>query len=673
MNKKATLLLFLLSIQGVFAQKAILPDVPNKLEFAGITVNLDADAQKLVQNEVNTLLTPENKYLIDKLERIQLYFPIIESILEKEEVPEDFKYIAVSESSLLPDAISISNAVGFWQMKLASAQEVGLRVDNEIDERKNIFGSTRGAALYLKRNNLIYRNWISSLFSYSLGASGISKIVPSQWTYAKEVDFNAQTDRYLLKTIAHRIAFEFKINRLKDSRFSIVEYKNTKGKTLRDIATMANTDINELKKYNSWLLTDTIPSDKNYSVAILVPTENLEDIQLKLNLKNELASSAANFPILKRLTVVTASEDEPIFYEINGKKGILAKAGDDVASLAKSSKMKISDFLHYNDMTNKEFIEEGKIYYLKKKDLKGPVPNHTVLKVQTMWQISQMYGIRLKNLLHLNRMKTGQTIQKGRVVYLQKKSPKDQPIKLLNNEDSEELEKVPIKEQYDGTEEKALVKDAIQPENTEKIAKPLEKPIIPESLIIEESDKKNNRPSREEDDIIVISDKDDVIPTETKKAPVNPTPPAAVKNTPVNPSPTTVKTAPEKTTATPSPTTVSSSGVHKVDIGQTLYSVARQYNVSVKELAEWNNITTNEHIKVGQTLILKKSNDSPTNTVVEKKSIKPATSTTSHVVKKGETLYSISKSYKVTINQIQEWNNMSDQNAKLGQKLIIKQ
>jgi membrane-bound lytic murein transglycosylase D len=673
MNKKATLLLFLLSIQGVFAQKAILPDVPNKLEFAGITVNLDADAQKLVQNEVNTLLTPENKYLIDKLERIQWYFPIIESILEKEEVPEDFKYIAVSESSLLPDAISTSNAVGFWQMKLAAAQEVGLRVDNEIDERKNIFGSTRGAALYLKRNNLIYRNWISSLFSYSLGASGISKIVPSQWTYAKEVDFNAQTDRYLLKTIAHRIAFEFKINRLKESRFSIVEYKNTKGKTLRDIATMANTDINELKKYNSWLLTDTIPSDKNYSVAILVPTEKLEDIQLKLNLKNELASSAANFPILKRLTVVTASEDEPIFYEINGKKGILAKAGDDVASLAKSSKMKISDFLHYNDMTNKEFIEEGKIYYLKKKDLKGPVPNHTVLKVQTMWQISQMYGIRLKNLLHLNRMKTGQTIQKGRVVYLQKKSPKDQPIKLLNNEDSEELEKVPIKEQYDGTEEKALVKDAIQPENTEKIAKPLEKPIIPESLIIEESDNKNNRPSREEDDIIVISDKNDVIPTETKKAPVNPTPPAAVKNTPVNPTPTTVKTAPEKTTATPSPTTVSSSGVHKVDIGQTLYSVARQYNISVKELAEWNNITTNEHIKVGQTLILKKSNDSPTNTVVEKKSIKPATSTTSHVVKKGETLYSISKSYKVTINQIQEWNNMSDQNAKLGQKLIIKQ
>lgn len=671
MKKNVALLLLLISIQGVFAQQAILPEVPKKLEFAGITVKLDADAQKLVQKEVNSLLTPENKYLIDKLERIQWYFPIIENILEEEEVPEDFKYVAIAESSLLPDAISTSNAVGFWQMKPTTAQEVGLRVDKEIDERKNIYASTRGAALYLKRNNLIYKNWISSLFSYSLGATGISKIVPSQWSYANEVDFDAQTDRYLLKAIAHRIAFEYRINRLKESRFSFVEYKKTKGKTLSDIAAMANADINELKKYNSWLLTSTIPTDKDYSVAILVPAENLEDVQSKLNRQNELATSDAAFPILKRVTVVTASEEEPIFYEINGKKGILAKAGDDVASLAKSGKMKIVDFLRYNDMTDKEMVEEGKIYYLKKKNRKGPVPHHVVLTGQTMWQISQMYGIRMKNLLRLNRMNTVQRIQKGRVVYLQKKRPKDQPIEYLNGKDSEELEKVPIKEQYDGTEEKVLVKDARQPETTEKPAKPTQKPTIPESVIVEESSKKPSRPSREEDDIIVISDRDDVTPSETKKSPVNPTPPASVKNTPVNPTPTTVKTPPVKTT-TPAPT--SSSSTHTVDVGQTLYSVARQYNVSVRDLAEWNNITTSERVKVGQTLVVKQPKGNTPAAVVEPKTApKQSASTTSHIVQTSETLYSISKRYGVTTKQIQDWNGMTDQNVKLGQKLIIKQ
>lgn len=674
MNKNFALLLLLISIQGVFAQQAILPEVPKKLEFAGVTVKLDADAQNLVQKEVNSLLTPENKYLIDKLERIQWYFPIIESILEEEDVPEDFKYVAISESSLLPDAISPSNAVGFWQMKPTTAQEVGLRVDKEIDERKNIYASTKGAALYLKRNNLIYKNWISSLFSYYLGATGISKIIPSQWSRANEVDFNAQTDRYLLKVIAHRIAFEFKINRLKESNFSFIEYKNTKGKTLSEIASMANVDINELKKYNSWLLINTIPSNKDYSVAILVPSENLENIQSKLNRQNELATSDVAFPILKRVTVVTASEDEPVFYEINGKKGILAKAGDDVASLAKSGKIKIGDFLRNNDMTDQEFVEEGKIYYLKKKDKKGPVPNHVVLTGQTMWQISQMYDIRLKNLLRLNRMNTVQAIQKGRVVYLQKKRPKDQPIEFSNHKDSEELEKAPIKEQGNQKAKKTLAKDVIQSETTENPAEATQKPTIPESVFVEERAKKSSVPLREEDDIIVISDRDDVTPTEIKNEPVNPTPPASVKNTPVNPIPTTVKTESVKTKVNPPSTSTSSSSVHThtVDVGQTLYSVARQYNVSVRDLAEWNNITTSERVKVGQTLVVKQPKRSFTSSVATEPKVATSSSTTSHIVQKGETLYSISKRYGATTKQIQDWNGMTDQNVKLGQKLLIK-
>ncbi len=103
------------------------------------------------------------------------------------------------------------------------------------------------------------------------------------------------------------------------------------------------------------------------------------------------------------------------------------------------------------------------------------------------------------------------------MVYLQKKRPKDQPIEYLNGKDSEELEKVPMKEQYEGTEEKVLVKDARQPETTEKPTNTTPKPTIPESVIVEESSKKPSRPSREEDDIIVISDRDDVTPAETKK------------------------------------------------------------------------------------------------------------------------------------------------------------
>jgi membrane-bound lytic murein transglycosylase D len=668
MKQKIIFLLLLVSIKGVFAQQAMLPEVPKKLEFAGVSIKLDTDAQKLVQKEVSTLLIPENKYLLDKLQRIQWYFPVIEGILEEEEIPEDFKYVAIAESSLLPDAISSSNAVGYWQMKPTTAQEVGLRVDKEIDERKNIYASTKAAALYLKRNNLIYKNWISTLFSYSLGATGISKIVPSEWAYATEISFDAKTDRYLIKTLANRIAFEYRINRLKESPFSFVEYKKTKGKTLADISSMANIDVNELKKYNSWLQVNTIPSDKDYSVAILVPAENLDDIQKKLNRQNELATSDAGFPILKQVTVVTASDDEPIFYEINGKKGILAKAGDDVASLARSGKMKISDFLRYNDMTDKELVEDGKIYYLHKKLRKGAVPHHVVLNGQTMWDISQMYGVRMKNLLRLNRMNTVQRLQKGRVVYLQKKRPKSQPIEYLNGKDSEELEKMPINENYDGKEEKVLVKDGRKTEE-EKVNTPTgpatsSKPTIPETVLVEESSKKNNnKPRREEDDIIVISDE----PAEPKKTP-------SVKKVDTDTPTVIIKTTPAK------PAPISNTNEHTVDVGQTLYSVARQYNISVKDLAAWNNFTTDEKIKVGQVLTVKSnakavvSAPTPTKVITPPvKVVEPkANSATFHIVQGSETLYSISKKYGISVQQVQEWNGLSNNNVRLGQKLVIK-
>lgn len=224
MKKIISLFLFYFNLSTAFAQEPILPEVPSKIEFAGVIVNFDNDVQKSIQKEIRTLLIPENRYLMDKLERIQVYLPIIEKILENESVPDDFKYLAISESSLLSDAISSSNAVGFWQLKEETAKELGLEINRQIDERRNIFSSTKAAANYLKKSNSIYKNWISTLFSYYLGVEGISRTIPSAWTNALNINFDKQTDKYLIKVMANRIAFEYKINRMKDSGAEILEY-----------------------------------------------------------------------------------------------------------------------------------------------------------------------------------------------------------------------------------------------------------------------------------------------------------------------------------------------------------------------------------------------------------------------------------------------------------------
>ena len=68
----------------------------------------------------------------------------VEEILKRQGIPEDFKYLAIQEGEFISDAVSSSNAVGFWQFKKASAQELGVRVDAAVDERKHIIASTVG-------------------------------------------------------------------------------------------------------------------------------------------------------------------------------------------------------------------------------------------------------------------------------------------------------------------------------------------------------------------------------------------------------------------------------------------------------------------------------------------------------------------------------------------------
>ncbi|MCX7637843.1 MAG: lytic transglycosylase domain-containing protein, partial [Cyclobacteriaceae bacterium] len=135
------------------------PEVPHKMVVAGITLTIRDDARREIQEDVNALTRSARHFEI-KAQRARTYFPIIEQILREERVPDDFKYLVLQESALIPDAVSVSNAVGYWQFKDFTALEMGLRVDEHVDERMNIVSSTRAAARYLKKNNYYFNNWI---------------------------------------------------------------------------------------------------------------------------------------------------------------------------------------------------------------------------------------------------------------------------------------------------------------------------------------------------------------------------------------------------------------------------------------------------------------------------------------------------------------------------------
>lgn len=108
--------------------------------------------------------------------------------------------------------------------------------------------------------------------------------------------------------------------------------------------------------------------------------------------------------------------------------------------------------------------------------------------------------------------------------------------------------------------------------------------------------------------------------------------------------------------------------IHTVQPSETLYSISKLYNVDFQQIKIWNDLTDNS-INIGKELVLypEKANESQT---LNEPMINDGV-TMRHQVQAGETLYSLSRQYKVSREKIKKWNNLLDDNIKLGQDLIV--
>lgn len=177
-------------------------ELPEQIDFAGERTPLEInDVKERLDREllVNTYWQSNALLLI---KRSNKYFPIIEPILEEYGIPDDFKYLAVAESGL-EHVVSPAGATGFWQIMKSTAQEYGLEVNSNVDERYHLEKSTRVACQYLKNSKERFGSWTLAAASYNAGNSGISRELKRQ-----EVEdyydllLNPETSRYVFRIIA---------------------------------------------------------------------------------------------------------------------------------------------------------------------------------------------------------------------------------------------------------------------------------------------------------------------------------------------------------------------------------------------------------------------------------------------------------------------------------------
>ena len=134
------------------------------------------------------------------------YFAIIEPILAKYGVPNDFKYLCMAESGLNPEARSGAGAGGLWQLMPAYAKSAGLLVGDEVDERYHIEKSTEAACRYLIDAKRRLGSWTLAAAAFNAGVAGVSRRLEKQGVESYyDLFLPNETLRYVFRVLSFKL------------------------------------------------------------------------------------------------------------------------------------------------------------------------------------------------------------------------------------------------------------------------------------------------------------------------------------------------------------------------------------------------------------------------------------------------------------------------------------
>jgi len=259
--------------------KIFIPAVPDKLDFCGEQVPLnDIDVKERIERELFVNIYWYSSTIL-ALKRANRWFPIIEPILNKYGIPDDFKYLAVIESNL-SNVVSNAGAVGFWQLMEAAAKKYGLEVTKEVDERYNVEKSTEAACKYLREAYSKYKSWTLAAASYNYGMNGIDMQINRQRTKNYyNLFLNTETYRFVARILAMKEIMtkpeKYGYYLKKEDLYQPIETNEIIVKSsINNLASFAEKhgiNYKILKLLNPWLRADYLPNKSNKIYVIKIP------------------------------------------------------------------------------------------------------------------------------------------------------------------------------------------------------------------------------------------------------------------------------------------------------------------------------------------------------------------------------------------------------------------
>jgi len=261
--------------------------LPDDVTFAGERVPLENfDTRESLEREL-LISAYRHSSTILIMKRANRYLPIIEKILQQNNVPDDFKYLVAAESEY-SNMISPAGAVGFWQIMAATGKETSMEINDVIDERYHIEKSTQFACDYIKKSYERYGNWTLAAASYNGGRKAIDEQIAIQ----KENNYYdlllaEETARYIFRAVAYKLvisdpeSYGFTID--KNDLYPELKYFEVKvDSAVTDFTAFAKrygTNYKMLKFLNPWLRKPYLSPRPNKEYLIKIPADGMRKIQ----------------------------------------------------------------------------------------------------------------------------------------------------------------------------------------------------------------------------------------------------------------------------------------------------------------------------------------------------------------------------------------------------------
>jgi len=261
--------------------------LPDNVTFADEKMPLDNfDTKESFEREILTSAYRHSSTILIIM-RAHRYLPIIEKILKKNNVPDDFKYLAAAESEY-SNMVSPAGATGFWQIMPETGREEGMEINTVIDERYDVEKSTQFACDYFLRSYDKYGNWTLAAASYNGGRGAIDEQIDIQHqNNYYDLLLSEETARYIFRAIAYKLIitdpenYGFKI--AKRDLFPELRFYEVKVDTaITDFSGFAErfgTNYKMLKFLNPWLRKPYLTPKSNKEYLIKIPSEGMRNIE----------------------------------------------------------------------------------------------------------------------------------------------------------------------------------------------------------------------------------------------------------------------------------------------------------------------------------------------------------------------------------------------------------